>query len=158
MNWKESILNWVNDYLADKPELFLVELIVKTNGPNVTRVLVLIDSDQGLTIDNCSRLSRALSNWLDEQPGLDEPYMLDVSSPGVDFPLALPRQYSKNVGRRLKVTLNDASQLEGKLAAATAQEITLEVDKKEKGKKATVEVVNLPLAHIKKAHVLISFK
>ena len=89
---------------------------------------------------------------------LSNAYVLEVSSPGLDFPLSSKRQYLKNIGRKLKVSLQDGKELEGELLAVGDAEIRLKVKVKEKGKKATEEEMPLPLDQIKKSIVLVSFK
>ena len=69
----------------------------------------------GITIDDCANLNRELSKELDEITlSLQDSYLLEVSTPGLDQPLKLKRQYKKNIGRRLKVKLADKA-VEGKL-------------------------------------------
>ncbi len=65
---------------------------------------IFVDTDSGITIGQCADLSRELAARLDELNVLDEPYELEVSSPGIDKPLTMFRQYKKNVGRTFKVT------------------------------------------------------
>jgi ribosome maturation factor RimP len=84
------------------PELFLVDLTVTGVSGN-QRVLVLIDGEAGLPIESCSLISRKLSNRIEEEDLIDGAFNLEVSSPGIDRPLSLPRQYKKNIGRKLKV-------------------------------------------------------
>ncbi len=84
--------------------------------------------------------------------------MIDVSSPGIDFPLSSKRQYQKNIGRELKVTLTTGTDVYGKLLEVDSEKVKLLVKKKEKGKKATEEEVFFPFEEIKKSIVQVSFK
>lgn len=86
----------------------------------------------------------------------DGNFSLEVSSPGVDEPLKLLRQYQKNIGRSLEITLEDGSKKEGKLIGVTEQHIQLEYTEG-KNKKATVHQVDIPFEQVKQAIVLISF-
>ena len=78
----------------DLNDCFLVDVVEKKND----RIEVYIESDATLTIDTCKKVSRYLEKQIEEHKWLGEKYTLDVSSPGVDNPLKLVRQYKKNVG------------------------------------------------------------
>jgi ribosome maturation factor RimP len=122
------------------------------------RIRILIDADKGLNINTCATVSRAVGEELEAKEILEEAYVLEVSSPGVDYPLMSRRQYDKNVGRRLKVTLEDNTKVEGVLQGVGPSALTLRIKKKEKGKKATEEEVKVALEQIRKSIVLVSFK
>ena len=83
------------------PELFLVDLTV-TGVSGKQLVLVLIDSESGLPIEMCSLISRKLLSKIEEKELIEGTFNLEVSSPGIDKPISLPRQYKKNIGRKLK--------------------------------------------------------
>lgn len=83
-------------------DAFLVEVSVKHDGRG-TLVRVLIDTDAGITIDQCAHVSRELGRVLDTGSVFEGSYRLEVSSPGIDQPLKFLRQYGKNVGRRYTV-------------------------------------------------------
>lgn len=137
------------------PGQFIVDVIVSSKqGPR--KVLVLLDSDNGISIDECADVSRSLSKVLDEVSWLEDAYMLEVSTPGLDHPLKLTRQYRKNIGRRLKVKISEKTQ-EGKLTAVTDGTITLEQEVGS-GKKKEIKTVEIPFTDIEKAFVLVSFK
>ena len=84
-------------------------------------------------------------------------YVLEVSSPGLDHPLASLRQFKKNVGRKLRVRLKSGSQIEGNLQVVNEAAIVLAAESKEK-KKKVVEEKEISFADIEKANVLVSFK
>ena len=135
---------------------FLVELkLTSKGGPG--RVLVILDGDKGVTIEACAKVSRALSNTLDESGLIDENYTLEVTTPGLDHPLKLKRQYYKNVGRGFKVHTKDKTLVEGKLTEVDDQRIVLQQEMKE-GKKIEVKTVEIPFEQIEKAFVMVSFK
>jgi ribosome maturation factor RimP len=137
------------------PGHFLVDVIVSAkSGPK--KVMVLADGDQGLTIDDCASLSRELSKVLDENGLIDDNYVLEVSTPGVDHPLKLDRQFRKNIGRSLKVKVGDTI-IEGKLTEVTTEKIIL-IQETGSGKKKETKPVEIPVADIEKAFVQISFK
>ena len=123
-----------------------------------TRLLILIDADQGVTIDTCALVSRKVSEELEAQDFMGDAYILEVSSPGLDYPLTTVRQYQKNLTRELKLSLSTGVDLQGKLLEVADDSIKLLIKKKEKGKKATEEEVSVPFADIKKSIVQVSFK
>ncbi|MGW8122547.1 ribosome maturation factor RimP [Roseivirga echinicomitans] len=135
---------------------FIVDVIVK-GASGKTKILVLLDSDNNFNIDDCADLSRAISNEMEAEAVMDDPYILEVSSPGLDHPLKLKRQYQKNVGRDLKLTLTDASIVKGKLIEVCENTIKFEKEVKEK-KKIGSELVEINFDTIEKANVLVSFK
>ena len=82
--------------------LYVVEIIVR--GVKGSRVVdVFVDSDEGLDVNTLAKVNREIGFLLETEEVIEGRYTLNVSSPGVDRPLRLPRQYKKNVGRTLKV-------------------------------------------------------
>jgi len=143
--------------LIKGPSLFLVDVAVSGNRPP-KKVTVVIDDDTGATIEDCASLSRALSATLDEEGMMPENYVLEVTSPGVDSPLKLKRQYGKHLGRGLKVVLKDKSQLKGKFTGMTGEGIEMECEDKTDKKKKATKKMEIPFDMIDKALVQISFK
>lgn len=138
------------------PSHFLVDVIISKHKP--TKITVVLDGDNGITIDDCSNLSRALSGELEEASWMkEENYTLEVGTPGLDHPLKLKRQYKKNVGRGLAVHLTNKSKVQGNLLEADDEKITLAVEIKE-GKKTQLKNTIIPFAEIEKALVMVSFK
>jgi ribosome maturation factor RimP len=121
-------------------------------------VKILIDADQGLNIDTCATVSRAVGEEIEAKELLEAAYTLEVSSPGLDFPLNSRRMYAKNIGRSLKLTLEDGKEIQGELTTVEPLGVTLKVKSKEKGKKDVEEEMNFPYDQIKKSIVLVSFK
>ncbi len=121
---------------------------------------VFIDSDSGITLAKCQKTSRYLERHFDEAGWLGESYVLEVSSPGLGKPLKLQRQYVKNIGRKVEVTLKDGTIKTGPLTAAgetscTVQETVVVLEGKKK-KKMEVQT-ELPYDEIKKTMIVISF-
>ena len=104
---------------------FLVNIIHKS-GSGSGKLLVLVDSDTGLTIDDCARISRKLSIELENRDYFDSNYLLEVSSPGIDQPLQLIRQYLKNIGKKLRIHMLDGQEIEGKLTDVQKDFIRIE--------------------------------
>lgn len=150
---KATIENFLNQYLEDQPEVFIVE--VKISAGNT--ISVFADADNGITIDRCTKMNRALYNYLEENeiyPNND--FAIEVSSPGVEEPLLLLRQYKKNVGRTVEVETTEGNVLTGKLTAVNDEEITIE-SKEGKGNKTTTKTSNILLNQVKHTKVLVTF-
>jgi ribosome maturation factor RimP len=90
---------------------------------------VVVDSDRGVSLDDAAAISRAVSAALDSAPVMgDFPYTLEVSSPGVDRPLTDPRHWRRAAGRLVRVTVTDSGVISGRVVAADAEGVTLDVD------------------------------
>ena len=154
MDIGEEIKKIAINKLANESQ-FIVDVVVSSRkGPK--KVLVLIDGDNGITIDDCAALSRELSKTFDELEWMDESYTLEVSTPGLDQPLILHRQFKKNIGRILRVKGQDEI-LEGRLKEVLEEKIVL-AKKTGSGKKEEIKVIEIPFSTIEKAFVLVSFK
>ena len=143
----------INGLISAEPELFLVEIKIKPTN----NVKVYIDGDHGVSIEKLVSYNRKLYKQLEEEglfPGGD--FSLEVSSPGLDEPLKMHRQYLKNIGRFAEVTGLDGSKKEGKLISATETEIVLE-EQKGKGKKMEVVQHCIPFENIKTTKIQIKF-
>jgi ribosome maturation factor RimP len=102
---------------------------VRVSAAGRRRVLrVVVDGDQGVSLDDAATVSRQLSAALDSTPVMgDFPYTLEVSSPGVDRPLTDPRHWRRSVGRLVQVAAGDAGTVTGRVVAADSDEVTLDV-------------------------------
>ncbi len=134
---------------------FIVDVISK-GVTGRTKHLILLDGDNGVNIDDCAALSRKISSEIEEEDLIDHAFVLEVSSPGLDHPLASLRQFTKNVGRKLKIRLTDGTMLEGKLDDASEEALEVQKEVKEKNK-TTTEKVSIPFDLIEKANVIVSF-
>ena len=131
MELKEQIGEWLKP-LLEEMGLFLVD--VKTAGK--AKIEVFADGDTGITISQCADISRFLEKHLDGSGLVSDHYTLDVSSPGMDNPLRVPRQYKKRIGRTLHIIKTDGTEVEAELIAADDEKIKLkELSKPEKKKK-----------------------
>jgi ribosome maturation factor RimP len=137
-----------------KPGHFLVDVVVSAR--NMSKITVVVDGDNGVTIDDCGEISRQLSARLDALNFGTGRYVLEVTTPGLDQPLKLKRQYVKNIGRMLKVHRKDKSIVSARLAKADEQGIVLSQEVKE-GKNRLEKEVQVPFEEIEKAFVIISF-
>ena len=102
---------------------------VRVSAAGRRRLLrVVVDSDRGVSLDDAAAISRKLSAALDATPVMgDFPYTLEVSSPGVDRPLTDARHWRRAVGRLVQVTAADAGPISGRVLAADADGVTLDV-------------------------------
>ncbi|WP_304233734.1 ribosome maturation factor RimP [Jiulongibacter sediminis] len=149
----EQITGIIDGIIADS-KFYLVDLKVSTSKIK-QKITVLVDTDEGILIDECSTISRQLGELLDEE--IDNAYTLEVSSPGIDHPLKLSRQFVKNIGRTLKVIKKDGTEVKGELVNASENVFTIQPDKKKK-EKTKPEPVELGYDEIKEAVVQVSFK
>lgn len=154
MSIEKRVIELVEEKIADRPDLFLVD--VQMNGGG--QLSILIDGDNGVAITDCVAVSRHVGFHLEEENTIEQAYNLEVSSPGLDVPLKSRRQYQKNINRSLGVKLADGNIREGKLLAVDSDNITLEENIKEKGKKAILVQNAIPFADITETKVLVSFK
>lgn len=153
MKIENRVIALVEEKIAEKPDLFLVEVKMKGN-----KLTIHVDGDQGISIQDCAAISRHVGFHLEEENLIDDAYNLEVSSPGIDAPLKMLRQYQKNVGRNVTLKLADGSTKEGKLLNIQEKSILIEEKVKEKGKKAFTIETDLPIDQIIETKVLISFK
>jgi ribosome maturation factor RimP len=139
--------------IAAEPDVFLVEVKIKP----VNNIKVFIDGDQGVSIERLVQYNRRLYRQLEEEnryPNGD--FSLEVSSPGLDEPLKMHRQYLKNIGRYVEVTGKEGAKTEGKLLSATETEIVVE-ETKGKGKKMEVVQHSISFDIIKTTTIQIKF-
>ncbi len=154
MQVENRVIELIEEKIADRPDLFIVSVRFLKNGI----LEILLDGDNGIAIEDCAQVSRHVGYHLEEENAIEKAYRLEVSSPGIDSPLVMNRQYEKNIGRNVQVKLQDGSKKEGNLLSVTEQAIGIEEKVKEKGKKAVLIQTEIPLDQIKETKVLISFK
>lgn len=131
---------------------FLEEVNLVSPG-NHRIVTVIVDGESALNLDQVTVASKLVSALVDEAAFMGEtPFTLEVTSPGIDRPLTLPRHFAKNVTRLLKVTKSDGIVVEGRILSNTDSELTLSVVEKKETKEVTIL-----LADIKRAVVEIEF-
>jgi ribosome maturation factor RimP len=108
LEWEEMLeiketINSLLTAILDQHQAFLIDVVVRSERGGKL-VQVLLDTDSGVTIEQCAQISRELAGEIDRKNLIETSYRLEVSSPGIDKPLKLLRQYHKNIGRRFKVT------------------------------------------------------
>lgn len=157
MNILDTINEWLTQLLGEAH--FAVEVQYVPRKPTA-KLLIVLDGDKGIGIDKCAEVSRGLSERIDEVDLIPNAYTLEVSSPGVDRPLTVLRQYAQHIGRTLRIEPNpteegekDAVIVQGKLLAVQDDVLQIEISKQKK----TAETLEMPFAHIKKATVVVEF-
>ncbi|MEU0988017.1 ribosome maturation factor RimP [Streptomyces sp. NPDC005953] len=140
--------------LVSAADLDLEEIELSRAGRR--RVLrIIVDSDDGATLDACAELSRAISEKLDESDAMgEEEYVLEVSSPGADRPLTEHRHYVRAVGRLARFQLHDSGELVARILTVDDEGLDLEVPGV-KGRKPTAR--RIAFDEIAKARVEIEF-
>jgi len=134
-------------------DVFLVSIKIKPTN----NIKIYLDADGGLGIEKCIRINRALYKIMEEKAMYpDGDFSLEVSSPGIDEPLKLLRQYKKNIGRNVEVITTDDTKKEGKLTDATEEKISIEYTIG-KGKKAETKTEEIGFNSIKQTTVLVKF-
>jgi ribosome maturation factor RimP len=131
-----TIEKMVVGLLADQPQYFLVDLKIKPTN----NIKLFLDGDQGITIEKCISINRALYKQLEES-GLfpNDDFSLEVSSPGLEEPLKLHRQYLKNKGRLVEILLKDGRKIEGKLLEVNETDLVVEETKGKNKKKEILQ-------------------
>ena len=152
---KEQITEMVQSHIVDKG-LFLVDV----NVGKANDIKVLLDSMEGVSIEECVEISRWLSAILEDA---GDNFSLEVSSPGLDAPLMIRQQYEKNIGRDVEVIFTDGKKKKGKLLEVSADGILIETTEKQlaggsqKKKKDVLVKKSCSFDEIKSTKVVITF-
>jgi len=124
---------------------FDVEAIELTPAGKRRVLRVAIDKDGGVTMDDIAEATREVSRLLDESDVLGEhPYTLEVTSPGTDRPLTLPRHWRRNESRLVKVTVPDGDSFTGRIIGSDEERATIDVD----GQKREIAFADVAKARI----------
>lgn len=155
MTFKEKVAGLLEKGLEEHPSLFLIDLSI--TGAN--KIVVTLDGDNGVTLQDCIDISRAIEHNLDRE---EEDFSLEVASAGATSPLVKPRQYRKNIGRTLNVKQTDGQETEAEITDANEEFIVLEWTAREpkqigKGKETVRKRAEIPYQDIKEAVVVIKF-
>ena len=140
----------------DEDGIFLVEITVSSSN----HISVFIDSDKGVTIDQCISVSKFIEENLNRD---EEDFELDVSSAGLDLPLKVQRQYTKNIGRTVDIVMKNGQKLSGILLNANDESIKVEYQKTvtiegKKRKQLVTENIDLKYSDIKTTKIVVSFR
>ncbi|OBW40649.1 Ribosome maturation factor RimP [Chryseobacterium sp. MOF25P] len=155
MEFRKNIETLLNDFLQTREDLFLIDLKFSASDD----ITVILDGDQGVTVQDCLDASRAIEFNMDRE---EHDFSLQVMSAGLSEPLSTPRQFQKNIGREIEVLLTDSSEVEGELVKVDEEKITLVLRYRKpkdvgKGKVDVEEEKEIPYSDIKKALVVLKF-
>lgn len=155
---KKKVTRLVNERIEELDNgLFIVNIHINTN--NV--IYVELDKHEGsVSVDDCIRVSRNVEHNLDRE---EQDFELSVSSAGLDKGLRVFPQYKKNIGRKVKVKLNEGGSIEGEMIDATPEHVVVQTTRKEriegkKKKETIIEDHTLKMDEIKETKIVISFK
>lgn len=151
---KDKVIALLNNGLAENESIFLIDFKMSSDN----KIKVILDGDHGVSVQDCMNISRAIEHNLDRE---EEDFSLEVASAGAASPIVMPRQYKKNIGRKLEVRTNGVS-LEGDLTEATEDSITLEWKSRElkpigKGKVTVQNKQEIAISDIQEAKVVLKF-
>jgi ribosome maturation factor RimP len=150
MALKDSIADLIRPVVEDAG--FFLEDVFTSNPGNHRIVTCMVDGLKPLSLDEVTVVSKEISALLDDSPLLTEAFTLEVTSPGIERPLTLPRHWTKNLTRIVKVLLKDDTEVSGRLTEFDENRAIL--IENIKGRMKTHEV---NFSEIKRAHVVIEF-
>ena len=152
---RDKVTELLERALEKNDSLFLIDLSISKSN----QIHVIIDGDNGVSVKDCIAVSREIEHNLDRE---EYDFSLEVASAGVSEPLTIPRQYKKNVGRKLKIKTLAGEDVEGVLSIANQNEIKLQWKAREpkpigKGKVTVNKEAVLNYKDIAEAKVMITF-
>lgn len=152
---ENAVKTLIDRGLEERSDLFLIDLKIGVGN----KISVVIDGDNGVTVEDCMFMSRAIEHNLDRE---ENDFSLDVASAGATSPLVNKRQYKKNIGRTLNVKAKSDAKFEGVLTEVDDDEVTLEWKAKEpkpvgKGKIVVNKQAKIKYDDILEAKVIIKF-
>jgi ribosome maturation factor RimP len=125
---------------------FYVEDIAITSAGKRSMLTVIVDGDTHLSLDQVTVATKAINEIVENLPTLgNNPFTLEVTSPGLDRPLTKPRHWQKNKDRLIKIILNDGKEITGRIKDSTQLAVTVDE-----------QVINF--ADMKRATLEIEFK
>jgi ribosome maturation factor RimP len=147
------------DYIREIVEKTIEGTAMFVTSVNVkpgNKIMVFLDGDQGVTIEECVRVSKSVESSLNRE---NEDFELNVSSYGLTSPLALPRQFLKNCGKVVTVLMPDGKKINGTIISATDENFELKIEKvkKKAGKDIDDELLKLSYNEVKEVKLKISF-
>lgn len=155
MDFRRQIGTLLQQFLEERKDLFLIDLKISAADD----VTVILDGDHGVTLQDCLDASRAIEFNMDRDV---HDFSLQVMSAGLNEPLTMPRQFKKNLGREIRILMNDSTEVDGDLIKADEEKATLLMRFRKpkeigKGKVDVEEEKEIPYSEIKKALVTVKF-
>lgn len=153
--FRNKVESLLNDFLAQREDLFLIDVKISAGND----IIIILDGDNGVSIQDCLDCSRAVENNLDRE---EQDFSLQVTSTGLSEPLTLPRQYQKNIGREVELLLENSEKIKGEIVKVEQEAVTLLLRYRKpkdigKGKVDVEEERVFPLSEIKKSVIVIKF-
>ena len=155
MDLAREVSRLVEHYIDDG-KVFLVEVSIK-GKPGNQKIQVFIDGDQSVGIDECTSISRKLSDELEEMDIIEGKYTIEVSTPGADKPLKLIRQFPKHIGRELEVVTVENKKYHGELLNVIDEKIEVSIKSTKVKKELNSETLRLSINEIENAKVVLRF-
>ncbi len=155
MNFNQKVQDLLSLALEQNPNIFLVDFKISADKS----IKVILDGDKEVNVKDCISISRAIEGALNRD---EEDFSLEVASAGVGSPLKFPRQYHKNLGRKLEVISKEGIKFEGKLTNVKEDAIELQWKQREpkpigKGKVTVNKNITLTFDEISQTKVIIKF-
>ncbi len=129
MNLEKKIWELSEKYLEDCSH-YIVDVSVSKGGKKNIAIYIDSDKDSSVKIEDCSALSKKLSNHFEVEDFIEGAYVLEVSSAGMGNPFKIARQYQKNLGRQVQVIETDGKETKGILHRIDKDTISIEIHKK----------------------------
>lgn len=153
--FRNKVESLLNDFLAQREDLFLIDVKISAGND----IIIILDGDNGVSIQDCLDCSRAVENNLDRE---EQDFSLQVMSAGLSEPLTLPRQYQKNIGREVELLLENSEKIKGEIVKVEQEAVTLLLRYRKpkdigKGKVDVEEERVFSLSEIKKSVIVIKF-
>jgi len=153
---QDKVKELLDEALEERPSLFLIDL----NISPANQIIITLDGDNGVSMQDCVEVSRAIENNLDREK---YDYSLEVTTVGATTPITLKRQYPKNLGRKLKVETVDGQKIKARLESVDDEGITLKWKAREpkpigKGNHTVQKEAVIKYSNIKEAKAVITFK
>lgn len=154
MTFKEKVNELLVAALEERPSIFLIDFTITDSN----KIIVTLDGDNGITLQDCIDVSRAIEHNLDRE---ENDFSLEVASAGLSTPLKIVRQYRKNIGRKL-IIKTETEKTEANLVDVNDDFIVVEWTAREpkkigKGKETVRKRIELPYSEIKEAIVTVTF-
>ena len=152
---KQKIEDLLQQALEERSDLFLIDFTLSLDNA----IKVVIDGDNGVLVEDCMFISRAIEHNIDRD---EHDFSLEVLSSGATAPLVLPRQYKKHIGRSLEIKTLDKGNVDGELVEVSDKNVVLKWKTREKkpvgkGKITVTKEANISFENIKEAKVKIKF-
>lgn len=150
---KEQLIQFFEEAQKNYEHIFLVDFV---KNPKTNDFTFIVDGVEPVQLNQIAHISRLISKQIDEYVKDETAFKFQVSTPGADKPLKMPKQYYKHVGRTLTMLMQDDSKLEGKILKVSNDGIDIiTIDNKKKG--ISSEEITVDFDQIKEAKIKLEF-